>query len=341
MEGLDKWYVAFITYFDTNIFAMEYEIARTNLEALKKWYEHRPKEMNEADTRFHLIDELLVNCLGWQKDDIKSEQSQDSEYADYTLYISERRCFIIEAKRISNTFELPAGLSKTEYKLSSLVRDNPEFAKAIDQVIGYCNKRGVEFAAVSNGHQIIGFLASRNDGVAPLDGNAIVFSSLQSMCANFLQMWNTFSRTAIAERRLILQLQESTAAVLPLKLLSQIYSYPRIATRNDLQADLQVVSEVVLENVNKHEDILDDFLKDTYCNSGTLSQYALISKSILTNRYALLFDDSTGGPAVKEAVTKKGVSPEVFAESLSSSPILLLGDVGSGKTMFINYFLRI
>jgi hypothetical protein len=107
-----------------------------------------------------------------------------------------------------------------------------------------------------------------------------------------------------------------------------------------LQADLQIVGEVILESVNKDEGIIDDFLKETYCTSGVLSQYALLSKSILSNRYSLLFEQRTEGPNVREAVTKKGISPDVFAHGLSKRPILLLGDVGSGKSMFINYFVR-
>ncbi|HSH64851.1 MAG TPA: hypothetical protein VLB84_03420, partial [Bacteroidia bacterium] len=65
---------------------------------------------------------------------------------------------------------------------------------------------------------------------------------------------------------------------------------------------------------------------------------ALVSKTILEHRYALLYND---GPLTQPAISKKGISAELFAESLSSRPILLIGDVGSGKSMFIKYLRRV
>ncbi len=320
-----------------------FEDFRSNISELNKWFNKNGKgKLNEADTRFHLIDELFIKCLGWEKDDIKHEEAQDSEYADYTFYSNSKRTMIVEAKRESIGFELPVGFdNRNEYKISSLMKDNAEMKLAINQVMGYCNQRGVEIAVVSNGYQLIAFLAHRNDGVNPIDGKAIVFTSIDKMEANFFPLWQALSKPAVLQKKVVLRLHQDEASLLPLKLSAITDNYPRIARRNELQTDLQIVGEVILESVNKNEEIIDEFLKETYCTSGALSQYALVSKSILSNRYTLLFDESSDGPVIKNAVTKKGLSSEVFAESLALKPILLLGDVGAGKSMFINYFVRI
>lgn len=322
---------------------MDYESGRNNLVELNKWYKRNsPINLNEADTRFHIIDELFFKCLGWEKDDCKHEEPQESEYADYTFYSSGARVLIVEAKRSNIGFELAAGTrKKTEYKISSIIRDSNTIGEAVHQVFGYCNRRGVEFAVVANGYQIIAFLSHRSDGTDPLQGRAVVFDSIDSMEENFLFLWQMLSKPGILERRLSQYLRESETPILPLKLSTRIDNYPKVARRNELQIDLQLVSEVILENVNKNEEISESFLKETYCSSGALSQYALVSRAILTNRYSLLFDEATTGPIVKDAVNKKGISPDLFGQSLTSAPILLLGDVGSGKSMFINYFIKI
>jgi hypothetical protein len=88
----------------------EFDSFKLKITELNKWNKGNALgRLNEADTRFHLINELFVSCLGWSKDDIRNEQAQDSVYADYTFYINSRRALIVEAKRESIGFEIPAG----------------------------------------------------------------------------------------------------------------------------------------------------------------------------------------------------------------------------------------
>ena len=69
-----------------------------------------------------------------------------------------------------------------------LARLEPAIGKAIGQAAGYCQRRGVPFGVVCNGHQLIAFLASRNDAVPPLEGRALVFASLEEMEVNFVDL---------------------------------------------------------------------------------------------------------------------------------------------------------
>jgi hypothetical protein len=63
-------------------------------------------DWNEAETRFQIIDRIIVECLGWPRELVRLEQAQGRAYADYEL--GHPRRAIWEAKRERRTFELPA-----------------------------------------------------------------------------------------------------------------------------------------------------------------------------------------------------------------------------------------
>lgn len=146
--------------------ATDYESCRRNLEELAIWY--RKADRNEATTRLQVIDRLFLDCLAWSKDDITAEDSHSGEYADYTFALT-RKILIVEAKKEGNYFDLPAGKTRIEYALTSLSRDFSNVKVAIEQAASYCQKRGVPFGAITNGHQIIAFIANRSDGLPPLE----------------------------------------------------------------------------------------------------------------------------------------------------------------------------
>ncbi len=324
----------------------EYENGRQSLEELSNWYklEINSKNRNEATTRLHLIDQILFKCLGWDKEDCRLEESNKGKYADYTLYAPNNiRVLIVEAKKEGIYFELPSGYSRLEYNLKSLCRDNKRIGKAVTQAMEYCQKRGTQLGVVCNGHQLICFIASRDDGIPPIDGKAIIFDSLNKMIENFQNLWKYLSKPGIIEKNLQQYLLGLNIPNLPSKLSSSVDNYPGYKVRNILQSDLQIVSELVIEDVTKHREIEIDFIKECYCKSGALSRYAIVSKEILKNRYAALFSNLDKAPTLIPISTKKGVTlnKEILAESLSNRPILLLGDIGVGKTIFIRNLMKV
>lgn len=54
-----------------------------------------------------------------------------------------------------------------------------------------------------------------------------------------------------------------------------------------------------------------------------------------------MFETNEPSPLPVPAVTKGGISPELIAVSIARRPILLLGDVGVGKTTFIRYLINV
>lgn len=318
----------------------DYETCRKNLEQLVDWYSTRASQRNEATTRLQLIDEIFFSCLGWDKEDSILEEPYGRDYADYT-FLAPRKVLIVEAKKEGDYFEVPAGKDRLEYSLSALMRDSPHLKAAIEQATSYCQSRGVPFGTVSNGHQIVAFVATRSDGLPPFEGKALVFPSLDFMLSHFLDLWQALSKPAIEQKKLYARLIGDILPELPPKLSSNITGYPGVVNRNVFQTDLQIISELVIEDITRSHELEANFLEECYSQNGALSQYALLSKSILQARYAALFESDTPGPTPVPAVNKEGISPELFAESLSRRPILLIGDVGVGKTTFIRHLIKV
>lgn len=320
---------------------MDYELCNSNFNELVSYYNFNKGTRNEATTRLHLINTLFLECLGWEKNDVICEDHYNGEYTDYT-FGKPKKLMIVEAKKEGIYFEVPAGETKIYYKIKSVMDFSPETKSAIKQVSEYCQSRGVPNAVVTNGFQLIAFIATRQDGIPPFDGKAFVISSYeQLMNGGFLTLWNSLSSNAISKGLLKSQLLSGGLDPLPPKLSVSTTNYPGFKERNAFQTDLKILSDLIFEDLTKHKEIEIDFLKECYCQSGALSKYALMSKALLKSRYSILFDKSGSAPTIKSATTKSGISPEILAESMSSRPILLIGDVGVGKTTFIRNLINI
>jgi hypothetical protein len=321
-----------------------YAAGREHISELVDWWdEHGSSTRNEAATRLHLLDEIIFRALKWPKSQVFPEEHQDGEYADYSLGKPATRV-IVEAKRAGAYFELPAGVKDGVINLKTAASSNPALEKAIDQAIRYCQSRGVPIAVVCNGHQLAAFFASRQDGVPPKEGKALVFTSLASMRDLYDLLWNNLSRPAVESLALHKTLDDSRVATPPEKLSARISDYPGRRVRNKIQTELKILGDAVLQDIVKAPEIELEFLKRCYTTSETLSKYALVSREILEARYSEI--DAQGAevapiPARDGGAVSGELSLDVVAGSLSRRPLILLGDVGVGKSIFINHFMRI
>lgn len=318
----------------------DFDLYFQNMKQLSEWYESNKGTRNEATTRMQLIDRLLFDCLAWSRDDISCEESQDGQYADYT-FLYPRSTLILEAKKEGNYFLLPVGTGRHEYSLTSLVKTDKNIKAAANQVAEYCQKRGVPNAAICNGHQLILFVASRNDGNPPLDGKCLVFDTLDSMLSNFTQLWNVMSKPAIAEQNLKTILLGDIRPVIPPKLSANLNPYPGTKGRNPFQLSMKIVSETILEDLPKTKQNEANFLKACYCPSEVSQQYVRQNEQMLEQRHHALFGAEAGNEIQLEHATRNGeLNPTMFAQAQSRRPILLIGDVGVGKTTFIRYLIN-
>ena len=294
-------------------------------------------DWNEAQTRFHFIDLFLTNCLGWPRDVIHVERAEGREYTDYEL--GEPRRVIWEAKREGNYFDLPPNPNRRLVaSLTSVMLLSATVTTAIKQVQSYCASRGVPFAVVCNGHQLIAFIAVRMDGTRPLDGNCLVCDGHGQLRQHFPKIWSVLSPQGISERRLLRLLTTDIPSAIPPKLSYSTPKYHEYRYKSNSQASLRTLADLLLEDLPHTPDLEETFYRHCYCESGALSQYALLSKSILHARYASLFDSTQPSPHITPLKPTKhtlSVTPEMLSNALARRPFVLLGDVGVGKTSFL------
>ena len=316
------------------------EKGRAALRSLAKGIEQKEVDWNEANTRFKFIDELLINCLGWSKPTISVEHFQGGEYADYML--GDPTSVIWEAKKEGKYFELPANiLGRPIQSLSSIMAVSEEAESAIRQVYQYCTNRGVEVAVVCNGRQLIAFLAIRI-GQPPLEGNALVFRDHKHMVADFGRLWQNLSPEGIAERRIHRLLTTGSNIPLPPKPSTFLLRFPIVRYQSDAQATLRAVAELLIEDIPNNEDIEEKFYRECYCETGALSRDSLLSRDLLIARYAALFPDGEEHPRLEPVSGRKTplqITPDIITEAVARRPIVLLGDVGVGKTSFIKQLM--
>jgi len=321
----------------------KYAGAQAAMRQLASEYSPRTEDLNEATTRLQVINRLLLDGLGWRTMDVEAEVAGADGYVDYALG-KPIPLAIVEAKREGVTFRVPAGLDRRrKIDLPTLLLDGPTKA-AIEQVLSYCQARGVPIAVVCNGHQLIAFYASRQDGVRPLTGEALCFHTLDEMVEDFETLWAMLSRDGMAQRNLLRHLAVGNRKPLPpAKLSASIHGYPGFRPRGPLETNLQILGNAFIRDIENPQQATDEFYEFCYCNTGALSQYALVSKEVLRDRYAATA--TATGIELAPVRQKRGkLHPELgssLTQVMQSSPLIILGDVGVGKTMFLQHLLRV
>lgn len=319
------------------------EEGEKNLKELCGKFKAIKEEWNEADTRFHFIDELLRKCLGWPNSEFHLEKYTGGEYADYILGKPGR--MVVEAKKVGVHFELPAGnKDKSIVSLKSLLASCHKCKEAVEQAQNYCASNGIEYGVVCNGPQLIAFIGI-TIGEPPLLGKALVIKDLNDLSRNFPLIWNHLSPDGVIERKLHRLLTTGTTGTLPPKPSSRLIRFPNIRYSSELQDTLRNFSELLIEDIVITQDFEEQFLRECYCDTGALSRDALLSKNILSARYAALFPSSEENPQLHSVETrirkKSGFSDDVMQEALARRPIVLLGDGGVGKTSFIKNLMLV
>lgn len=138
-------------------------------------------ELNEADTRFQIIDRLLRDVLGWPNGSFKMESSTIAGFTDYHLMRPNGKpVLIVEAKRTGVYFGLPENFNfKKPFRAvkTRTLLATESLRLAIIQAQRYCADEGCEYGAVSNGMQFILFKAFQK-GKAWRDLTALVVTDI-------------------------------------------------------------------------------------------------------------------------------------------------------------------
>jgi hypothetical protein len=318
-----------------------YDTAFERMSELAAVMEESSLGRNEATTRLQLVDRLLFDCLGWSKDAAELEDHVEGEYADYVLDSSARR-LVVEAKREGAWFKLPQGLPRIS-KLEALYGLAGTVSRALEQVELYAQRRGTPYAAICNGHQLVAFVGSRSDGVSPRQGRALVFGTPQDFVDGFADLWETLSPHGCGAMRLTVKLRSAVASPPP-KLSEQVPDYPGSARLDDRGHVLSTLNVLFQPPYVRDDEDEDQFLRECYCAPGAYSKLALLNRGVLRTRYSTALGEELK-VGLEAARTKEGLNPHLIEEvaitSAARDPLVLLGPVGVGKTMFLRHLLRI
>lgn len=300
-------------------------------------------DRNEAETRFHVIDRLIQGVLGWNRNDFKLETAQSRTFTDYEL--GSPLQMIWEAKREGIAFSIPVRTRRGMiHEIASISSASEQARDAIMQVNQYCLDRGSEIAVATNGHQLVAFCARAPDLTGTIAGKCLVVTSLADFEKNISRLWDFLSPEGIRLGTLKSFLHRVAAPAAPKKLSASIPDYPKFLQPTALQQSLANMAHLLLINIELQDDIERQFFEECYCESGALSQHALLSKQMLTARYSSLFPPEEASPRVDPVNAKPGkplLTPEVLSDAISNRPIVLLGDVGVGKSSFLKHLMYV
>lgn len=293
---------------------------------------------NEAQNRFHFVDRLLMECLGWSKSDLNVEMKDGAEgWADYTLGTPAK--VVLEAKKQSVHFgDLPIGKDVSIRKIAPLVAASKKLKEAMTQVIGYSTMLGAQCSVVCNGPQILIF-QTFNSGASPLDGNCFFFNGFENIKTNFHTLWTVLSPEGVQENRANRELQAHKNLRIPPKASDSITEPFKVRYRNALQQELQSISSLLLEELEDEPELKKAFYNECYVPIEANNRHLMLSRNIIDARYQRANSDQ-GSMSAFEVVKKPSgrsdisISDGGLLGATSNKPIILLGDVGVGKTSF-------
>lgn len=287
--------------------------------------------INEADTRFKILDRILLEVLGWPHDQVETEASAAEGFVDYTLKaLDGRPLSIIEAKRVGQL-----DLKTASTKQSSLVlsgRILRPLRAPIQQAVGYAALQSVSTACVTDGRVWL-FLQTNRRDVPLMEGKAILFPSLASVAAEFPRFHDLLSRSGIQNRLGLVQLNRADGIRAAFEEEQITVSPPdeaRMLPRDALSHDASLLFSQFFAGISAESDpemLRACFVETPESNKADL-ELQKIAQKLLNGIEAL----DTGHSAALQSEVERAVT------SMRSETVLIVGNKGSGKTTFLTRF---
>jgi len=315
------------------------EVALKAIADLRKKYGDKGSsisEENEAKTRLLIID-VILEALGWSKDDFNPEQSvKYVGFTDYLITADSIPRFIVEAKRIGQTFIRPkTGLKQTVYKLS-YVRSSfgPSLSEVINQAEGYAKETGVAYSVITNGAEwiLMQTIPNRSRGINDLQ--CFYFGNLLSDTSHFDLFWDLLAKPCVLSNSLEEHFSElnslpSEFCAIPNSKLPEL----NWSRSNDSDKYIREFYDRFFgEMVDKGRRMM---LKQCFVTNPKLAQYQGELKRTLQDTSPTYIPEATD------------ISPDydaphfLFTESgdRKGRVVLIAGSVGCGKSTFVNKVL--
>ena len=290
---------------------------------------------NEATTRLRAINTMLFDVLGWDKLDVEAERYCRAEgFADYALKDESSICLIVEAKKSEETFVIPSRAFAVTAPVGFplIAEECPAADRALRQALGYAASEGARFIAITNGFQwIITLTFVPNQNIT--ERSVYVFESVDAIEKNFALFWNCFSQQGLLSNWAVNALLECRKAPPPSKLAQRLLNYPVPANRNQIADELGIVLGIVWDETRYEEDE-PEFLAQCYVEPRTSAASIAQAKELLERKL------STDERIRSQAIETGGVAPLIPNYS-PDKPVVVLGNVGHGKSTFLRYLRMI
>ena len=305
---------------------------------------YKSEFLSEADTRCKFIDYLFIKCLNWDERNIGRELRVSSDdkigYVDY-IFCTHIPILVVEAKRKDIIFDFPSD-GKRKYKLNGVISKNSEINEAIIQARTYAESKSIKYAIVTNGIQILAFVATRSDGIPWRDGECVIFRDLDDMENNYTEFYNIFYRSNFIMHSLgsFFSIEEKISKAK--RVISEIENPDEPIFRNAYSDAINKLIESYFADI---VDLADrDVLENCYCTNSEIKLYENNLESLLRDNLPVHVSEG-----IKKIILKSIRKKEEFEEDIQSYsdggttkiPVLLIGNLGAGKTTFLRWFFDI
>jgi GTPase SAR1 family protein len=292
---------------------------------------------NESDTRSKIIDNYLINVLGWSENDIKREGHLDTGFFDYKINCP-ATSFVIEAKRNYKEFVLPSSHNKV--KLKTILKENID---VITQIRSYCGDIGLQYGIITNGRQFIVAKFYNSDGKDWKDNDCLIFHSIEDIENRFVEFYENTSKFSIINnggfKFNYFPIEKEAKTIL-----STLIKREKEIDRNNLSAQISpIIDRFFGEIFSLSQDDDIDFIRECFVEN--------IESKKNRNEIERLFEDKAPEISnVVKAVNTKNIVNQIAVEinndeisiknATPPKPIIIIGTKGAGKTTFINHLFR-
>jgi hypothetical protein len=304
----------------------------------------RAGSVNEAETRLKVIDRILFDGLGWELMETSVEHpvepidaSDRTLYLDYLLQHRGTPYLVVEAKRKGKTFGIPKEVERRKYSIKTLIAHcGPALREVVQQAQDYAIRKGIPYAAVSNGFQWVifrSFIAYQDWS----SGTAAVFRDYKDLVANLDKFHSMFSPSAFASGDIdsLLDLPR-----LPIPKFAQSYNEQRGREQgtsdNQFAKPFNTIFPLFFDSLTNKSD--EQALRECYVSLPAQQNHAKEFASLLQRSLPHYLPPETR-PAVED--TKPSTRLTSLISEDKPSVIILTGNVGAGKSTFVHHLLRV
>ena len=312
----------------------------TSKELIARLSDIRASGGNEADTRFKVIDDILVDVLGWDKADFETEPRVSEDGADHFLdYLvrTAQTVFLIEAKRAQVSFsQLPAS-RRAPLKGAWFKGD---LRRAIIQARDYGRARGVGFCVVTNGDAWIVFAVNRRDLVSFEDTYAIIYQDIEAVLdTDFSEFHALLADDSVIDGSLEQELLGGDSNQIENRRLNRIYDHS-FSKLNRTTMFSSIEDEIVTAFSEELISENPELLEKAYVETADRIKFDDRVKMAVLRREQVI-NTRPMRPVGRDGVDT--TAKKVLTTRIKTQPVALLtlGLVGAGKTTFLNYVQKV